>query len=432
MRPLLPLLFAVLLLPACATSPEGAPTDIDRVAERYVRLALAAGNHDAHLIDAYHGPEAWLAAARDDSRGAGELQAEAVALRATLRELPRPAEGLERLRHAYLEKQLTAVITRLAMAQGKTFAFDEETRLLYDAVAPHHDARHFEAVRGYIEGLLPGDGPLANRVEALRNQFVIPQDRLDAVFRRAITACRQRTLAHLELPEGERFRLEYVNDKPWSGYNWYKGDARSLIQINTDLPIYIDRAVDLGCHEGYPGHHTYNALLERELVEKRGWVEFTVYVLFSPQSLIAEGSANYGIDMAFPGEARFEFERDILMPIAGLDTTNARRYWDLRQALKKLEYAGNEAARRYLNGEMTRQEAVDWLVRYTLVSRERARQRVDFFDTYRGYVINYNHGKALVRDYVERRAGSEAERWQVFGELLGSPKLPGDLAPVRK
>jgi len=70
-------------------------------------------------------------------------------------------------------------------------------------------------------------------------------------------------MAHVELPATERFTIEYVTGKSWSGYNWYQGDYKSLIQVNTDLPIYIDRAIDLACHEGYPGHHVYNVLLEK-------------------------------------------------------------------------------------------------------------------------------------------------------------------------
>ena len=50
-------------------------------------------------------------------------------------------------------------------------------------------------------------------------------------------------------------------------YNWYKGNLRSVIQVNTDLPLAVDRAIDLACHEGYPGHHVYNALLEQRLVK---------------------------------------------------------------------------------------------------------------------------------------------------------------------
>src|SRR5947208_16966362 len=152
-----------------------------------------------------------------------------------------------------------------------------------------------------------------------RKPFVIPKEKLDTVFQLAIKECRARTLAHVALPPTESFSVEYVTNKPWGGYNWYKGNFHSVIQVNTDLPIYIDRAVDLACHEGYPGHHVYNALLEQRLVRDRGWIEFTIYPLFSPQSLIAEGTANYGIEVAFPGDERAAFERDVLYPEAGLD-----------------------------------------------------------------------------------------------------------------
>ncbi len=216
--------------------------------------------------------------------------------------------------------------------------------------------------------------------------------------------------------------MEYVTDKPWSGYNWYQGGYRSVIQVNTDLPIFIDRAVDLACHEGYPGHHVYNLLLERELVRNRGWIEFSVYPLFSPQSLIAEGSANYGIVMAFPGEERVNFERERLFPLAGLDPAQADRYYRVMALQKQLAYAGNEAARRYLNGEADSASAESWLTRYALMEPARARQRIRFFDTYRSYVINYNLGEDLVGEYVERTAGDDqARRWKVFAALLSSP-----------
>jgi hypothetical protein len=221
-----------------------------------------------------------------------------------------------------------------------------------------------------------------------------------------------------------------VTGKSWSGYNWYKGNSHSLIQINTDLPIYIDRAIDLACHEGYPGHHVYNALLEENLVKNRGWVEFSVYPLFSPQSLIAEGSANFGIEVAFPGKERLAFERNVLFPLAGIDPSKAEKYYLIQGVLAQLSYAGNEAARRYLNGEINRDQAAEWLVKYTLVSLERAQQRVRFFDQYRSYVINYNFGQDMVRLYIERKGGTvnqPSKRWDEFKKLISSPRLPSSL-----
>ena len=248
------------------------------------------------------------------------------------------------------------------------------------------------------------------------------------VFRAAIEACRARTLERVALPSEERFTIEYVTDQPWSAYNWYQGDYRSLIQVNTDLPVTIDRAVDLACHEGYPGHHAYNVLLEQHLVRGRGWPEVQIYLLFSPQSLIAEGSANHGIDMAFPGEERLAFERDVLFPLAGLDPAEAAAFDRVRGLAGALRYASNDAGRAYLDGERDAEATAAWLVTHGAVPPERAEQRVRFIDRYRSYVINYNLGEDLVEQYLARQAGDDRDaRWDAFIALLSSPRLPSGL-----
>jgi hypothetical protein len=410
------------------------PDPLKSVSERYVKLVLAVGLHDTDYVDAYYGPAEWRTQVQTEQPALAEIDKRAEALTAEVAKapaLPRAKADAElwRLRLQYLERQLSALRARVAMLQGKRFAFDEESRALYDAVAPRFTDADFDAVLVKLESKIPGEGPLIQRYEKFKDAFIIPRDRLDQVFRTAIRACRDRTTAAIELPAGESFTVEYVTGKSWSGYNWYQGNYKSLIQVNTDLPIYIDRAIDLACHEGYPGHHVYNALLEKHLVRDREWMEFTVYPLFSPQSLIAEGTANYGIEVAFSTAERVAFERDILFPLARLDASRAKEYYDILALVDQLSYAGNEAARRYLDGQIDAKAAVDWLVRYAMMPRPRAEQRVKFFDQYRSYVINYNLGKDLVRAYVERRARSAApaQKWREFAALLSSPRLPSGL-----
>jgi hypothetical protein len=171
----------------------------------------------------------------------------------------------------------------------------------------------------------------------------------------------------------------------------------------------------------------YNVLLEKNLLRDRGWVEFSVYPLFSPQSLIAEGTANYGIEVAFPRAERLEFERQVLFPAAGLDPATTAQYYDVIALVDQLSYAGNEAARRYINGDIDAKGAVDWLEQYGLYSRRRAEQRVRFIDQYRSYVINYNLGKDMVAAYIESRGGTD-QRWPEFARLISSPRLPSALA----
>jgi arylsulfatase A-like enzyme len=421
----------MLPLPHASTS---APqiTPMNTIAERYVKLVLALGQHDADYVDAFYGPPEWKAEAERQKSPLAEIGPAAERLIAAIPPLSDAdrRDELVVLRHDYLKRQLEALRARVRMLEGTKLTFDEESQALYDAVAPSYPESYFEAILKEIDAALPGQGPLVDRYEAYRRAFVVAPDRLGRVFDRAIAECRTRTLPHVQLPANESFTVEYVRNKPWSGYNWYQGAYRSLIQVNTDLPVYIDRAIDLACHEGYPGHHVYNALLEKHLVRDRGWVEFSVYALFSPQSLIAEGTANYGIEVAFPGDERLAFERDVLFPLAGLDASQAAAYAKIRSLVDRLAYAGNEAARKYLNGQMTRTQTVEWLTRYAMMPAATAEQRTRFYDTYRSYVINYNLGKDLVKQYVESRGGTASQpqrQWQEFVRLLASPRLPSGL-----
>src|SRR5215471_12457588 len=272
------------------------------LAEQYVRLVLAVGQHDADYVDAYYGPPEWRTEAEAQKLSLSEIASRAATLGGELASAaPAPdADEMSRLRHQYLSRQLNALRARVSMLMGTKLTFDEESKALYDASPPTHTEADFAGVLKQLDSRLPGKGSLVDRYDAFRSGFVIPRERLDAVFKAAIDGCRSRTLQHITLPPGESFTVEYVTGKSWRGYNWYQGHYRSLIQVNTNFPIYVDRAIDLACHEGYPGHHVYNVLLEKNLLRDRGWIEFSVYPLFSPQSLIAEGTANYGIEVAFP------------------------------------------------------------------------------------------------------------------------------------
>ncbi|MEM8772836.1 MAG: hypothetical protein AAGD92_14410 [Pseudomonadota bacterium] len=401
---------------------------IDQLAEDFVKLALGAGVHDSAFVDAYHGPKEWAEAAKQEARPLSDLEADAKAMldRAGVIRADEPG-----VRAAMLEKLIRAAHARIRMAGGVEFAFDEETRLLYDAVAPQYDIEEFYAALEDVDALLPGDEPLHERMNAFRDSLAIPSEKLDAVFEAAIAECRERTIQHYVLPTDERFSTEFVTDKPWSGYNWYQGDFESLIQVNTDLPVIIDRAVDLGCHEGYPGHHTWNVMLERDLLRDKGWIEYSVYPLFSPLSITAEGSANYGIELAFPGEEKVAFERDVLYPIAGLDPAQAEKLDRLNKARRKLSHSRNHIARAYLDGEVDREEAIRMLMEFGLQSRERAEQGIDFIETYRGYVINYNLGRDLVEGYVERKSADDGDRWAAFETLLTTPLAASDISSVQ-
>ena len=418
---------AALFLAACV-SDQVADDSIDEIAVDYVQMQLEIGEREPGYVDAYYGPQEWQDAAKAAPRSVADLAKEADALSARAAAIDASElDPMQRRRREFLLAQLRAAETRLRMIQGEKLSFAEEAQGLFGVRFDLKPLSAYDPVLGRIEKLVPGSGPLSERVDAFQDRFTIPKPKLQPVFDAAIQECKRRTAEHVALPPGEKFTMEFVTGKSWSGYNYYKGNLTSLIQINTDLPIRISRAVDLGCHEGYPGHHALNMLLEHRLTRGRGWVEFSVYPLYSPQSLIAEGSANYGIELAFPGEERLRYETAALYPLAGLPTRDADKYLELLQAMRDLTGARFTIARDYLEGRIDRARAVELTRKYQLVSKKRAEQSIAFTEQYRSYVINYGLGQDMVQAYVEAAGDTPQARWAAMERVISEPTLPSDL-----
>lgn len=415
---------------ACSEQKKSLPANenIGQLAEKYIRLGLDIGHYDSDFVDAYYGPDSLKPAPGDTALLSAfpkdSLLGRVASLKKELENIISTGgnEPLEN-RAAWMNNQLTAFAQRIKIFAGENQPFDKESKELFGVVAPAYNELHYRELLTKLDAALPGTGILQTRLERLSAKFVIPKNKIDTVFKTAIAEARKRTKEHYSLPEQERFTLEYVNNKPWSGYNWYKGNYQSIIQINTDLPVKIDRAIDLACHEGYPGHHVYNMLLEKNLYRDKGWLEISLYPLFSPQSLIAEGSANYGIEVAFPGNEQQQFAKEVLLPLAGLDTTGASAYFTALALKKQLNYARNEAARMFINDPGKEKEALRWLQEYALFTEEGAKKSLSFIKKYRSYVINYNYGQDMVKNYIEKRGGTgghPAKRWELFGWLLSN------------
>ena len=405
---------------------------LDDIAEEFVRLVLAVGQHDPDYVDAYLGPPEWKEEAARTSRSLADLGAAATALEKRLQTVEPTLHGsTEGQRFRYLEAQIRSVGNRISLLSGHTVPFDEETRLLYDTVLPDFASGHFESIRTRIDHLLPGEGPLVDRVVRFQERFVVPREKVEVVMRAAVAECRRRTLDHVALPEHEGFKLEFVTGQPWNAYNWYRGNAQSVIQINLDLPFRLEKAINLAAHEGYPGHHVQGTLHEIEFVGERGWREWQVYPLFSPRSVVDEGVADFGIEVAFPPNELAQFGRDVLFPLAGLDPAEATRYFEVTRLLGlKLQPLRSDIARRYLDGKLGADEAVTLLSGEGLLPRAEALKALDFARRYRGYLVTYDSGYTLVKRYVETHGGTTGNpnrRWELFLELTRTRTIPSAL-----
>lgn len=398
---------------------------MDAFAADFVKLALRLGQVDGDYVDAYHGPKVWKEAADNTAVDKATLASDIAVFQTRLSELK--VDEKYKIRKQQLLKLSRAMGVRLAVLSGETVSFGQEVSEIYDVVPPKYDLSYYDDVLSKIDAMLPGEGTTAERVTAFTNSFAIPKAQLKPIFDRAIEECKLRTQRYFDLPATENFRMEFVSEKSWSGYNYYQGNYESLIQINTDFPITIDRAVDLGCHEGYPGHHVWNLFIEKELVRNRGWIEYSVNPLFGPFGPLAEGTGNYGIELAFPGDEKITFEREVLFPMAGLNPDTAENLADLKALTGQLSHASNEVSRRYLDGEISQEDAVRLMQKYYLQSREKTEQRLRFVQKYRAYVINYNIGKDMAASYVKAAGDSRDAQWAAFRDMLTIPLTPGDI-----
>ena len=220
----------VICLIASHVGAQAAADELNAVGERYAHLVLALGQHDPDYVDAFYGPAEWKTQAEKEKKSLDAIGAEAAELMKKLR-VERTAAPLVdssdagdsgdemlKLRREYLQKQISALAARVRMLKGEKLKFDDESRALYDTVAPRFPDSHFIQIIKQLEAKIPGPSrtgdSLWQRYENWRKPFIIPKDKLGAVFQLAIKECRARTLAHVALPPNESFTVEYVTNKP--------------------------------------------------------------------------------------------------------------------------------------------------------------------------------------------------------------------------
>ncbi len=415
-----------LVLAACASVETRAPQSLDEIARDYVRLVLEIDAHEPGYVDAYFGPSEWRDEARKNPRSRPDLKREADKLKSEL-QIYRSADPEQAQRARVLLADVSSARFRLDMIDGKRVSFVDEAERLFALRPALKPLSAYDGALRRIDALAPGEGTLAERVEAFRSRYAIPEMRVRDVMEAAIAECRRRTLEHIRLPDGENFGMALVKDKSWGAYNYYQGNNQSKIEVNTDLPVSIGNALVLGCHEGYPGHHVQGIYNERNFRTK-GWAEYAVAPLYMPSSPLNEGGGDFGLELAFPGGERLAFEKSVLYPLAGLDPETADINDEFRKATDELDGAQLTIAQMYLDKQVSRSEIIGLIQRYQLVPRDVAEQSLEFYDQYRSYVINYSVGEALVRDYVGRMGGTDpTARWAAYEHILSTPTLPSDL-----
>lgn len=407
------------VLCAACTPARPVPDPLPDAAGRYIRLVGALGRHDPDSVES-EGTLGDIPEATGISLTA--IIAEANGLAAQLAALPAMDEDDTAFRRHHLIEQLGAVALRAREVSGATLGPAERAQLLGPwAALPKADVSGEHEIRASLNRLLPGPAPLSERLETFDARFTVAADRLPAVFERALRECRTRTATHIQLPVGEGVTIRYVTNRPWSGFSRYKGEGRSQIEVNTSFPLTVDRALELACHEGYPGHHVHNAIRDERLVRARHWHEFTVMPVFSPESFAAEAAASLATRLVFTDDERVAFERDVLFPLAGLNPAGAVQYLHVARLREALEPAIASVVADYIAGKLDMIEAGWALNERALMHQPLA--TLQFVNRYGGYSLAYTGGKTHVANALGEAAVTPRQRWRGLQRIFeaGAP-----------
>jgi hypothetical protein len=387
---------------------------------RYLELGLALGRHVDGLVDAYTGPaDLAVAAAQGTVIPAARLAEAACRLLADLETGDEPEPG----RRHWMAAQVRGLRTTAARLAGEPVSYADEVEACY-GVRPRMVSEDIMAeAQRRLETVLPGAGELRARYGTWREAQAVPPEHLDAAIASLLDDLRGRTQRCFGLPEGEHVDIELVTDQPWSGFNYYLGGLRSRVAVNVDLPVLSPGLAHLVAHEAYPGHHTEHCRKEVGLVRRRRWLEETIFLVGTPQCLLAEGLADLGLEVVVshdPAEQAtmlaehlrslgIPFDAEVVAAVSG--------------AAHGLEgVRGNVALLLHEEGADP-DDAVAYAERWGLLPRRRAQKLVEFLTdpTWRAYITCYVEGLPLCRRFV----GGDPTRFEL---LLTEQLTPDQLA----
>lgn len=388
------------------------------VVERYLELGLALGRHVDGLVDAYFGPPAIA------ERVATGPLASPAALAGDARRLLGDLDhaDLDSRRRHWLAAQVRGLRTSAARLAGESIGYADEVEACYGVRPRWVEEDELAEAHRRLDEALPGSGHVGERLIAWRESQAVAVERLGAAVASLADDLRERTGHLFGLPEGEHVEFELTTGKPWSGFNHYLGDLRSRVSINTDLPVLSPSLAHLVAHEAYPGHHTEHTRKEAGLVRRHRQLEETIFLVGTPQCLLAEGLADLGLEVVVSADPAQQAAMAAahLRPLGiPFDPEVAVAVATAGEGLGRVR--GNVALLLHERGA-TADEAASYAERWALLPRNRAEKLVEFLtdETWRAYMTCYVEGLALCRSFV---AGDPAR----FERLVTEQLTPDDL-----
>lgn len=405
-------------------------TSNDGLVTRYLDLGLSLGRHIDGFVDAYYGPQRLAAeVAARPVVAPTQLQGEARSLLAALdggEPLGSPLEeeellssGDEARRRRWLRAQTLGLLTSARILAGESIGYADEVEACYGVRPTRFPEEQILEAHRRLEAVVPGSGPLADRLIAWRESHAVPLDLLRAAISSLAEDLRERTKSAFGLPDGESVEFELVTGKPWSGFNYYLGELKSRVAINIDLPVLSTSLAHLVAHEAYPGHHTEHTRKEVGLVRRRHFYEESIFLVGTPQCLMAEGLADLGLEVVM-GKRPEHLVAEHLRPLGiPYDADVVAVVSEAGEALQAVR--ANAAFRLHEDGASPEVVAKE-VAYFGLLSKLRAEKSIEFLmdPTWRSYISCYVEGLPLCRRFVDGRP----ERFQ---RLISEQLVPADL-----
>ena len=393
-------------------------TNNHHVGEVFVRLALAIDEHLPGYVDSYFGPNEW----KQEAKQAGKLSllnlTEKVDRLAT--DISQ-ADNLDAQRKDFLARQVTAMQMSLRLLSGEKVSLAEEVHALYDVRPTWKDEAIFEEVHKALDELLPPGNTLHKRMQDWNRSLEIPVEKVQELLPFIVKRLRHLTQQKFSLSEGESFTLEFVSNQPWMAYNWYLGEYKSRIDINTDLPIQINELPELIAHEVYPGHHTELSIKESKLVRQMDYQEHVLTLINSPSCVIAEGIATTALETVLTNAELEDWYRQEILPRAGITHIDAKRLMEIKLARRKMSGLGGNAAFMLHDQGKSENEISLYLQKYGLDTEKEAEHVIKFIShpLDRSYIFTYHIGYDLLEELFSR-----VDRIAYFKRLLEEPVTP--------
>ena len=389
--------------------------------EAYLELGLALGRHIDGFVDAYYGPPAL--SQRAGIGAPADPRMLAVRARSLLGEIADSA-SLAEGRKRWLSAQVKGLYASARRMAGEPVGYLDEIEACYGVrpewMAEEAFANAHQRIAAVLDRRgLTATGSLADSYSAWRESHVIPPGLVMTALQSLAEDFRSRTDDLFGLPEGERVDFEVVTGKPWSGFNYYLGGLRSRVVVNVDLPVLSLSLGQVVAHESYPGHHTEHSRKEVGLVRRRKQLEESIFLVGTPQCLVAEGLADLALEVVTAGRPETVLEEHFRT--LGI-RYEAGEVGELAAAGEVLGSVRGNAALGIHDRGWSHEEAVDYVRRWGLVTQARAAKSVEFLTdpTWRAYPFCYIDGVRLCRRFV---AGDPTR----FERLLGEQLVPEEL-----